>query len=84
MTSELTHFWACGKTIFRIGIPNAKEISKCKNAISQQNLAVFSAATDSEIIIIQIFHGKGQIKTWTELSASGQEPTFKIECARYV
>ena len=29
---------------------------------SQQNLAVFSAATDSENIIIQILHRKGQIK----------------------
>ena len=29
---------------------------------SQQNLAVFLVATDSENIIIQILHGKGQIK----------------------
>ena len=41
-----------------------QEINKCKNALnSRQNLAVFSAATDSEIIIIQLLHGKGQIKT---------------------
>ena len=41
---------------------NTKEINKRKNADSQQNLAVFSAATDSENIINQILHGKGQIK----------------------
>ena len=39
-----------------------KEINKRKNANSQQNLAVFSAATDSENVMIQILHGKGQIK----------------------
>ena len=48
-----------------------------KNANSQQNLAVFLAATDSKNIIIQILLGKGQIKIWTELSSLGQEPTFK-------
>ena len=37
---------------------NTKEINKRKNANSQQNLAVFWAATDSENIIIQILHGK--------------------------
>ena len=57
--------------------PNEKEINKLKSAYSQQKLAVFSAATDSEIIIIQILHGKGQLKIWTELSSLGQEPTFK-------
>ena len=35
---------------------------RMKNAYSQQNFAVFSAATDSEIIIIQVLIGKGQIK----------------------
>ena len=50
--------------------------NKCKNAKSQQNLATFLAATDSEIIIIKILHGKGQIKKWIELSSLGQEPTF--------
>ena len=39
-----------------------KETKKQKNTNSQQNLAVFLAATDSEIIIIQILHRKGQIK----------------------
>ena len=57
---------------------NTKEINKRKKANSQQNLAVFSAATDSENIIIQILHGKGQIKIWTEMSLLGQEPTFNI------
>ena len=33
-----------------------------KTANSQQNLAVFPAAIDSENIIIQILHRKGQIK----------------------
>ena len=33
-----------------------------KNANSQQNHAIFSAATDSENVIIQILHEKGQIK----------------------
>ena len=37
-------------------------INKRKNTHSQENLVVFSAATDSEIIIIQILHGKGHIK----------------------
>ena len=41
---------------------HCKEINKRKNANSQQNFAVLSAATDSEIIIIHILHGKGQIK----------------------
>ena len=48
-----------------------------KKTHSQQNLVAFSAATDSEIIIIKILHGKGQIKNWTGLSSLGQEPTFK-------
>ena len=44
---------------------------------SKQNLAIFSAATDSEHKIIQILHRKGQNKIWTELTSLGQEPTFK-------
>ena len=52
--------------------------NKRKNSNLQQNLEVFSAATDSEIIIIQILHGMEQIKNLTELSSLGQEPTFKI------
>ena len=43
---------------------------------SQQNLAVFLPATDSEHKIIQILHRKGQNKILTELSSLGQEPTF--------
>ena len=49
-----------------------------KNANSQQNRAVFSAAKDSEKKSIQMIHRKGQIKSWTELSSFGQEPTFKV------
>ena len=45
---------------------------------SQQNLAVFLAAINLENIIIYILHGKGQIKTWTELSLLGQVPTFNV------
>ena len=45
-----------------------KKKKQQKNADSQQILAVFSAATDSEIII-QILHGKGHVKFWTELSS---------------
>ena len=41
---------------------NTKEINKRKIINSQQNLAVFSAAKDSENIIVQIQHRKGQIK----------------------
>ena len=41
---------------------NTKEINKRKIINSQQNLAVFSAAKDSENIIVQILHRKGQIK----------------------
>ena len=48
------------------------EIDKQKNTHSQENLVVFSAATDSEIIIIQMLHGRGQIRNWTELSSLGQ------------
>ena len=33
-----------------------------KNVNLQQNFAFFSTATDSENIIIQAVHGKGQIK----------------------
>ena len=44
---------------------------------SQPNIAVFSAAIDSENKIIQILHRNGQKKNWAELSSSGQEPTFK-------
>ena len=55
-----------------------KRNKQTKNANSQQNLAVFSAVTDSENIIIQILHVKGQIKIWTEMSSLGQEPTFKV------
>ena len=58
MTSEVTLLWAFGKTIFRNGIPTLRKINKWKNANSQQNLAVFSAATDSENIIIQELQGK--------------------------
>ena len=38
------------------------EINKRKNADSHQNLAVLSAATDSENTFIQILHVKGQIQ----------------------
>ena len=48
-----------------------------KNVNSQPNIAVFSAAIDSENKIIQILHRNGQKKNWRELSSSGQEPTFK-------
>ena len=40
-----------------------------KNVNSQQNLAFFSAATDSKHKIIQILHEKGQSNVWTELSS---------------
>ena len=51
-------------------------MNKRKNTKSQQNLAVFLAATDSENIIIQILHGNGLIKIWPESPLLGQEPTF--------
>ena len=35
----------------------------------------FLSSKDSENIIIQILHRKGQIKKWIELSSLGQEPT---------
>ena len=53
-------------------------INRQRNANSQQNLAVFLAATNLENIIIYILHGTGQIKIWTELSLLGQEPTFNV------
>ena len=61
---------------------NTNDIYTRKTANSQQNPAVFSAATDSENVIIQILHGKGQIKKWTELSSLGQEPTFNNTLTR--
>ena len=51
-----------GQIYFQNWNSNTKKIKKRKKANSQQNLAVFSAATDSENIIIQILHEKGQIK----------------------
>ena len=54
---------------------NTKEINK-KKCEFKVNSCFFSAATDSENIIIQILYGKGQIKIWPEVSLSEQEPTF--------
>ena len=48
MTSEITHLWACDKTIFRIGIPTQRKYKQMKKRDSAQNFAGFSAATDSE------------------------------------
>ena len=56
-------------------------MNKRKNTHFQQNLVVFSAATDAKIIIIQKLHGKRTNKNWTELSSLGQEPTFKQFCS---
>ena len=52
MTSDVTHLWACDKTIFRIGIPTQRKYTNEKNANSVQNLVVFLAGTDSENKII--------------------------------
>ena len=45
--------------------------NKTKDANSQQNLAVFMAATDSESIIIQILHREGQIKKMDKILIVG-------------
>ena len=52
-----------------------------KKANSRQNFALFSAATDSENINIQILHGKRETEICTVLSSLGQEPTFKASSA---
>ena len=49
MTAEVTHLWACGKTILEL---DTEEINKLKYSNSQQNLAIFLAATGSENKII--------------------------------
>ena len=77
MTSEVTHLWACGKTILESKFKH-KGNKQTKKVNSWQNLALFLAATDSENIIIQMLHGKGQTEIWTVLSSLGQEPTIKI------
>ena len=46
------------------------------NVNSQQNIAVFSIAIDSENKIIQLLHRKGQKIKFDKMSSSGQEPTF--------
>ena len=61
-----------------------KANKQMENVNSKQDIAVFSAATDSEHKIIQILHRKYKNKMWTELSSLGQEHTFKlIQCATY-
>ena len=60
LPSEVTHLWACDRTIFRIGIPTGKgnkqmkkkqqqkkkKKKKKKSANSLPNIAVVSAAID--------------------------------------
>ena len=78
MTSQVTHLWACGKTF---DSKFQHKGNKRKKANSRQNFALFSAASDSENIIIQILHGKRETEIWTVLSSLGQEPTFKASSA---
>ena len=57
---------------------NHKRNKQTKKRKSQKTFAVFSAATDSKIKMIEILLRKGQKKIWTELPLLEQEPTFKI------
>ena len=52
MTSEVTHLWVCDKKLFLELECQHKRNKQTKNANSQQNLAVLSAATDLENKII--------------------------------
>ena len=69
------------QNVYKTRNSNTKEINKRKKANSRQNFALFSAASDSENIIIQILHGKRETEIWTVLSSLGQEPTFKASSA---
>ena len=79
MTSQVTHLWACGKTFLdsKFQHKGNKQTKKGEFSAKFQNFALFSAASDSENIIIQILHGKRETEIWTVLSSLGQEPTFK-------
>ena len=52
MTSELTHLWACDKTIFKIGIPTQRKLTNEKGQILSKILRFFLAGIDSENKII--------------------------------
>ena len=63
MTSEVTTFGHVAKLYFVSEFQYKGNKQTKKNANFQQNFAVFSAATDSENIIIQILHGEGLVKS---------------------
>ena len=60
MTSEITHLWACDKTLESEFQHKGNKQMKRVNA--KQNLAVFSAATDSEQKIFKYYTEKDTTK----------------------
>ena len=75
MASDVTHLWACDKTILESEFQH-KENKQTKPRILSKILQLFLAGTDSENKIILILHKKKDKKVWTKISSLGQEPTF--------
>ena len=76
LTSDVTHLWACGKTIFRIGIPTHRKSTNEKMQILSQILRFSWQEPILKIKLFKYYTEKDRNKFWTKLSSLGQEPTF--------
>ena len=77
MTSELSHLWACDKTIFRIGISTQRKLTNEKGRILSKILRFSQQEQIQKIKLFKCYTEKDKKKYWTDLSFLGQEPTFK-------
>ena len=76
MTSELTHLWACDKTIFRIEIPTQRKYTNEKGRILSEPLWFSRQEWIQKIKLFKCYAEKDKTKNWTDLSLLGQESTF--------
>ena len=84
MTSEITHQWACEKTIFRLGIPTQRKLTNNKTWIPSKILRFSRQQQIQNITLFKYYTEKDKNKFWTELSSLGQEPTFNLFFRLYI
>ena len=78
MTSEHTHFWVCERNYFWNWNSNTEEINKRKKRLILSKLLRFSRQEWIQKIKLFVCYTENDTnKNWTDLSLSGQEPTFK-------
>ena len=69
MKSDVTHLWACEKTIFRIGIPTQKKYTNEKTQILCNILWLSWQEQIQKIKLFKYYTEKNQNKNWTKLSS---------------